>query len=93
MSPTRCPAAHEVSSKLPKYPGEWGQGPSALGARGGSPNLASLYSFTQHVFVGTLIYSLTHLILQFIFSSIEHYFSHLSLFLEHSSQCSIKFLE
>lgn len=62
MSPTQCLAAHEVSSKLPKYPGEWWQGPSALSAEGGSPNLASLHSFTQHVFVGTLIRSLTHLV-------------------------------
>lgn len=27
MSPTKCPAADRASSKLPKWPGEWWQGP------------------------------------------------------------------
>lgn len=49
MSPTRCLAAHKVSSKFPKWPGEWWQGPSALGARGRTPNLASrlIHSFAS----------------------------------------------
>lgn len=32
MSPSKCPAAGGASSKLPKWPGEWCQGPLLVGS-------------------------------------------------------------